>query len=52
MKNIETFEIIERDYGSLDNFIQSDEIYKIVDKIYEGKYKLIQVVLLLHMIIY
>ena len=42
-KNIETFELIEKDYGSLDNFVCSEEIYKVVDKLYEGKYKLIQV---------
>ena len=42
-KNIETLELIEKDYGSLDNFVCSEEIYKVVDKLYEGKYKLIQV---------
>ena len=42
-KNIETLELIEKDYGSLDNFVCSEEVYKVVDKIYEGKYKLIQV---------
>lgn len=42
-KNIETLEFIEKDYGSLDNFVCSEEIYKVVDKLYEGKYKLIQV---------
>ena len=42
-KNIEILELIEKDYGSLDNFVCSEEIYKVVDKLYEGKYKLIQV---------
>lgn len=42
-KNIETLELMEKDYGSLVNFIESEEIYKVVDKLYEGKYKLIQV---------
>jgi len=42
-QNIETFERTEKDYGSIDNFITSKDINKIADCFYEGKYKLIQV---------
>lgn len=42
-QNIETLEKIERDYGTIDNFITSKDINKIADCFYEGKYKLIQV---------
>lgn len=41
--NISTLEIIEKDYGSLDNFVSSDIPNTLANILYEGKYKLKQV---------
>lgn len=42
-KNIIVLEKIEKDYGSLDNFVTKEQPNDIANMFYEGKYKMIQV---------
>ena len=41
--NIEMLEKIEKDYGSLDDFVESNDPLVLAENLYEGKYKLKQI---------